>query len=227
MTCARVSWVPYKPVNGSGGGSSAGVPDQFEKKTWASIDAGETATVPIANGAIGVTEVSFVTAEKTSGAWIEVKREANVPAAAQSFGKKAYKYIEISKSPTLTEEQIKEANIKFKVEKSWLGTNGLSGPDVALFRYNNNQWVELPTTFNKDDGTYTYYSARSPGFSFFAIGGRPSVTSPASTSAESLVENTPEPSETPVMDVPVETVSATVPEAQGYTEEGKRLRGSV
>src|SRR3989339_133068 len=44
---------------GSGGGSSSGVVGQFANKVWTSINAGETATVPVANGALGVTEVSF------------------------------------------------------------------------------------------------------------------------------------------------------------------------
>jgi len=57
---------------GSSGGISSGVQGSFEKKVWTSIDAGETASVTLKNGVVGVTEVSLTVPSTVYGAWISV-----------------------------------------------------------------------------------------------------------------------------------------------------------
>ena len=64
---------------------------------------------------------------------------------------------------------IKEALIRFKVENSWLENNNVESGDVRIVRWDGSQWVQLSTTENTRDTTYTYYKKNTYGFSSFAI----------------------------------------------------------
>ncbi len=159
---------------GSSGGSTSAAAGQFAKEVWASINAGETATVEVENGEIGVTEVSFAVEDTTYGAWVKVEKVSSLPKSVKSFTKKKYKDIKI------TESNVKKAlkgnvDIDFIVTKVWLSEQGLGKTDVAMFRYVDEKWVELKTTVGIDDGTYVYYSAETPGFSYFVIGQKTGV----------------------------------------------------
>lgn len=154
---------------GSGGGTSSGVTGTFAKEVWTSINAGETAKVEVTNGAIGVTEVSFSVADTTYGAWLKVEKKDSLPSEVQSFSGKVYKNVEITES-NVKKALTGTAKIDFKVTKVWLSENGLGKTDLAMHRYADGKWNELKTTVGEDDGTYQYYSAETPGFSYFVIG---------------------------------------------------------
>ena len=156
-------------TGGSSGGSNTNVAGNFAKEVWSSINAGETATVEVNNGEIGVTEVSFVVEDTTYGAWVKVEKVASLPSSVKSFGKKIYKNVKI------TENNVKKAlsgnvEVDFKVTKAWLKENKLSKNNVAMFRYVDGKWTELKTTVGTDDGTYVHYTSETPGFSYFVIG---------------------------------------------------------
>lgn len=75
-------------------------------------------------------------------------------------------------------KRIKNATIRFKVENSWIGSNGLSVVDVKLYRWDNNNkgWIGLLTgVLNKDD-EYTYFESQTNNLSAsFAISGNVSA----------------------------------------------------
>ena len=205
---------------GSGGGVSSGVVGAFEKKVWTSINAGETATVPIENGVIGVTEVSFSVAKTTYGASMEIKKLASLPSTVSSFSKKSYRTLEITQINV--EKALKDiAVVKFKVEKAWLVDNKLEKAQVALHRYNNKQWNELPTSVGEDDGTYVYYSATTPGFSYFVIGEKTGKTGAAAAAVSEAVA--PVVSEELVTEELEETAATTVEEAVEPSTPGSKL----
>ena len=157
---------------GAGGGVPVNVAGTFAKEVWTSINAGETATVEVSNGAIGVTEVSFAVDQTTYGAWVKVERVETIPATVSSFTGEVYKNVKITESNVQKFLKDDKATIDFKVTKTWLSENKLSTNQVAMFRYVNNAWTELKTTLGEDDGTYVHYSAETPGFSYFVIGSK-------------------------------------------------------
>ena len=174
-------------AGGSGGGSSSVVPGQIKKEVWTSINAGETATVEVANRAICVTEVSFSVATTTYGAWVQVKKLDSLPSSVEAFDNTKYRSLEI------TERNIESAlsgtaTVKFKVENAWLSENSVSAANVALFRYVGSDWTVLPTTMGEDDGTYVYYSATTPGFSYFVIGEAKTTAAPVAAEETAPVE---------------------------------------
>jgi PGF-pre-PGF domain-containing protein len=63
-------------------------------------------------------------------------------------------------------------SIDFRVEKSWIQNKNIDKSLVTLDRYSDNKWDQLPTTLFGEDDTYYYYTAKTPGFSPFAIIGK-------------------------------------------------------
>ena len=83
------------------------------------------------------------------------------------------------------EDNLENAVICFKVEKSWLQDNGIDKASIAFNRYNDKKWNELPVTLLREDDEYLYFTADTPGFSPFAITGKP-------TAKENVIEILPE-----------------------------------
>jgi PGF-pre-PGF domain-containing protein len=64
---------------------------------------------------------------------------------------------------------IENAAVDFKVEKSWLKANGLDESSIVLNMYENGKWVEVPITITEQDSTYVYFTAEVSEYSTFAI----------------------------------------------------------
>ncbi len=60
------------------------------------------------------------------------------------------------------------ATIKFKAEKKWIADNGGDRNKVVIMRYHDS-WMALETIPIGEDDEYVFFSARTPGFSTFAI----------------------------------------------------------
>ncbi len=69
------------------------------------------------------------------------------------------------------EDNLENAVINFRVEKSWVKDRGIDQSSIVLNRYNEKKWNELPTTLSGEDDKYLYFKAEAPGFSPFAITG--------------------------------------------------------
>jgi PGF-pre-PGF domain-containing protein len=82
---------------------------------------------------------------------------------------KVYHYINIEKI-NITDSDINKVFIKFAVNKTWLTENGITFTNISLYRWANNIWNELPTTYLSEDTSEVLYQAESPGLSVFIIG---------------------------------------------------------
>ncbi len=69
-------------------------------------------------------------------------------------------------------ENLENASISFRVNRTWLSDNGIGENTITLYRYSNNTWNSLPTTLTGKDEDYFYFSSETPGFSPFAISGQ-------------------------------------------------------
>src|SRR3989344_243371 len=189
---------------GSSGGISSSVQGQLAKEVWTSINAGETASVKVENGAIGVTEVSFGVPATVYGAWVQVAKKDSLPSTVSKFEGKVYRNLEITKGPALNKEgSFTDATVKFKVEKAWLAEKQLTKEAVALHHYENGKWTQLQTQVGEDDGTYVHYSSKTPGFSYFVIGQKSGeVAAPAAGATEQPAAEEPatEPTAEPAME---------------------------
>ncbi|MCL7410295.1 MAG: PGF-pre-PGF domain-containing protein [Methanosarcinaceae archaeon] len=78
-----------------------------------------------------------------------------------------------------TSKELKDVKLQFVVPDEWFSDNGINPSEVALYRWSNDKWNQLPTTqTNENDwmpdkinmnANGMYYTALTPGFSTFAI----------------------------------------------------------
>jgi PGF-pre-PGF domain-containing protein len=69
-------------------------------------------------------------------------------------------------------DNIENAVVGFRVEKSWLEKNGVDTDDKDSLNlwYYDEKWSKLDTTkLDENNNTYVYYEAKTPGFGSFAI----------------------------------------------------------
>ena len=64
---------------------------------------------------------------------------------------------------------IEDAAVNFKVEKTWLQANSLDKSSIVLNMYDNDKWVAVPITITGQDSTYVYFTAEVSEYSTFAI----------------------------------------------------------
>ena len=188
--------------SGGGGGGAAAV---SESKTIASIKSGEAATAAFSKVAeLKLYEIS-----------IEVKRDASAvkitlsggslpsdisPPVAAGSGE-VLKYIQVEKA-NITDNDISRAALSFRVEKGWIETNNIDQSKVSLYRLEGKSWSRLQTVMTREDSSFAYYAAASPGLSLFAIAGE--KKSPSKSQQEAQPTQQPEGEQPAVESVPEE-----------------------
>lgn len=158
---------------GGGGGGFFGGPKISETSTISEIFPEQFKIFEIEQGDIlKIQGIEIESRSYASNVQIIVK-EASLPFAvsapiAPETGS-TYQYLEISKS-NIKDEDIKNAKVKFKVERSWINENSIDEDTVSMNRLEQN-WKKLPTIKLGEDESNVYYEAETPGFSVFAITG--------------------------------------------------------
>ncbi len=179
-----------------------------EQSTSQSNVAADTATeMSFSKEGLAVTNVEFTLNEEASNVRIIATSLLGKPSGVGDVtsAKDVYGYIEIS-HPTIDNSKFKTAKLNFKVEKTWMTSRDAKSEEITLYRYVDNAWTELKTSATTDDSKYYYFSAETPGFSYFAIGVKEAaVVTPVATT-------TTPPAETPVTTTtPAETPKTTTP----------------
>ena len=176
----------------AGGGSSGSTEGEKINKTYTSITAGVPKIISAADleaTKSDLIEISITLKERATSVSIAVEKLADKPSGVSDVSGVAYKYIIITKE-NLDDSNVAEGKIKFRVEKSWITTNNLDVSTISLYRYSNNAWNKLNTTKLSEDGTYVYFEAVTPGFSYFAISGSQvgaTTTTIAATTTTSII----------------------------------------
>ena len=109
-----------------------------------------------------------------------------------------YKYINIwvGKAGFATSDNIRDAQVEFRVNNSWLEEMAISADNIKLQRYNGTAWEVLPTILESNNTSYSIFEAQTPGFSPFAITAQGLLTS--------LVDNVTDTPFTHISDVGME-----------------------
>jgi PGF-pre-PGF domain-containing protein len=89
---------------------------------------------------------------------------------------------------------LENAVICFRVDKSWIQDKKINQSSIILNRYSEKKWKELPAYLLKQDDRYLYFTARTPGFSPFAITGK-TIVKEANNEVQpaTVIEIQPEP----------------------------------
>ena len=73
-------------------------------------------------------------------------------------------------------KNIENAVVSFKVEKAWMQDKKIDKASITLNRYSDKKWTQLPAILSGEDTSYLYFTAKTPGYSSFAITGKTTVT---------------------------------------------------
>lgn len=86
-----------------------------------------------------------------------------------------YKFVNIwvGNGGFATSDNIENATVYFKVEKSWLQDKNIDKSSITFNLYNDSKWNPLQTTLAGEDDKYLYFTNETPGLSSpFAITGK-------------------------------------------------------
>ncbi|MCZ7380258.1 MAG: PGF-pre-PGF domain-containing protein [Candidatus Methanoperedens sp.] len=127
----------------------------------------------------GIYEIIVMSHESQNNFAIRIEALKGRPKVATVSGPGIiYKYINIWAGTN----NIKEVPIKFRVENSWLQANGIAESDISMIIWDGGKWMQLETIEISKDAIHTYYEAKSPHLSSFAITGLKYAAIPEATS---------------------------------------------
>jgi len=211
--------------SGGGGGGAPSAPVTVTvgiTKEVGTIQAGKSKVVsfePSESDATGVVEIEISVVNTVSGVKVNVQKLKGKPTViTEKSSGMVYSYLDMS-IENAKDEDIENAEITFRVDKSWITDNDIDTSTIRLNRYHDGKWNPLPTQVTGEDDTYVHLTAQTLGFSIFAITGekkaevQPTVTVTA-TPAPVVGVTTPTPTLTPT---PTPVTGFRLPSIRGAT----------
>ncbi|AKJ40405.1 PGF-pre-PGF domain-containing protein [Methanosarcina barkeri] len=166
--------------SGSSGGTGGSPEPQSNVATkelsQTSITYGNSVNFNFPQNATPVTNINFdskKTVGKTTAIVEMLKNQSTLVSEPPSD--EVYKFVNIwvGNSGFATSDNIENATVYFKIEKSWLQDKNIDKSSVTFKRYNDSKWNPLQTTLAGEDNEYLYFIAETPGLSSpFAITGK-------------------------------------------------------
>ncbi len=188
-TASKTAAISVLTPNDSGGGSSSGSSSsggaggspepaknvQAKEISQAHVTSGKPVKFDFTKNATCVVYVSF-DAKKTAGKTTTIAEQLKAKSTLVSnlSSGDVYKYFNlwVGNAGFATEKNIENPVVCFKVEKSWLQDKNIDQNSIALNRYNEKKWSQMPAKLLREDEKYLYFTAETPEFSFFAITGK-------------------------------------------------------
>ncbi|MDD3247888.1 MAG: PGF-pre-PGF domain-containing protein [Methanosarcina sp.] len=164
----------------SGGGGGGGSPEparnvETKELSQVYITNGKAVEFDFAKNATCVVYVSF-DAKKTAGKTTTIAEELKKKSVLVSElpSDEVYKSFNVwvGNGGYATSKNIENPVLCFKVEKSWMQNKSIDRASIALNRYEDKAWVQLPVNLSEEDEEFLYFTAKVPGFSSFAITGK-------------------------------------------------------
>ena len=182
--------VSQSSSGGSGGGGGSPEPQsnvQTKELSQAFIASGKTVKFDFLRNATSVAYISF-DSKKTAGKTttiVEMLKGKSTLVSGLPSGE-IYKSLNIwvGNGGFATSKNIENSVVCFKVEKSWIQDKKIEQSSITLNRYSDKKWGQLPSSLLSEDNKYVYFTAKTPGFSPFAITGK-TIAKEAVTGAQS------------------------------------------
>ncbi|HWQ48142.1 MAG TPA: PGF-pre-PGF domain-containing protein [Methanosarcina sp.] len=169
--------------SGGGGGGAGGSPEpqtnvQVKELSKAQVSNGKPVKFDFAKNATCVVYVSF-DSKKTAGKITTIAEQLKAKSTLVSplnLGE-VYKYFNlwVGNSGFATPNNIENPVVCFKVEKAWIQDKKIDESSIVLSMFSDKKWDQLSTSLSGKDDKYLYFTAKTPGFSFFAITGKTPV----------------------------------------------------
>ncbi|MEM5772022.1 MAG: NosD domain-containing protein [Candidatus Aenigmatarchaeota archaeon] len=155
------------------------------------ISPGQSITYNFSLPKLDITDIILTFANSASGISIDVNQLLEPPTGIITPSGKVYAYITIDKT-NFKDSDISSVTIKFRIPISWLNENNIDENSIKLYKYENGEWKELPTSILSRDDKYIYYSATSQGLSIYSISGQvKTITAPSGEKPTAPTEEKP------------------------------------
>jgi PGF-pre-PGF domain-containing protein len=169
---SNLGYTVIAPISGGGGSStpSSGEPTLTKTTTIVNVNSGTPTTITSFEST-GVREIRIIMNQPTQNIKIQVLKYDTKPVnVSKNITGKNYRYLAINTENL--NDNLTSAIVKFEVDKSWVSDNNFQKEDVAVFKFDNltNEWKELETIFDFENGNYYVYRVELNSFSYFAIG---------------------------------------------------------
>lgn len=165
------------------GKQSGGVPSN--ERSWNIIKPGEWAELNIRDS--DLMKIEFVSNIYLRSVNMKITNLDSFPEDVIRYHKQYYGLFKIDTKNVV----ITDGKISFKISKQWINDLKLTREEIALFRYVGNNWIKLDTSYLNQDEDYFYYSADTPGFSYFMIAENGVVNPTIETIEEPVLEEKP------------------------------------
>ncbi|MDW7732623.1 MAG: leucine-rich repeat protein [Methanolobus sp.] len=103
--------------------------------------------------------------------------------------------IDVGSEGTISTDSADNVLIHFRVSREWIEENNIDVSTIRMTRYHE-QWQDLPTTYEREDDEFIYFTAQTSGFSIFSVVGNKIEETPiqetyasASPAEESQIES--------------------------------------
>jgi len=171
---------PDDIVNSGSSSSGGGSPEpttnvEVKESSQAIVASGNSAKFDFLKNSTSVVYVSFDSKKNIGRTTTTVEMLKNKSALTSKIPTgEIYKYLNIwvESSGFGTSKNIENSVVCFKVEKSWVQDEKIDKSTITLNRYSDKTWNQLPTTLSSEDDNYLYFTAKTSGFSEFAIMGK-------------------------------------------------------
>ncbi len=163
----------------SSGGGAGGSPEssrnvQVKELSQAFITNGKTVKFDFTKNATCVVYVSF-DSTKTFGKTTTIVemlkgKSTLVPELPSGEVYKSFN-VWVGNGGVATSKNIENPVVCFKIEKSWIKDKMIDQDSIILDRYSEKKWEQFPVNLSGEDDKFLYFTAKTSGFSSFAITG--------------------------------------------------------
>lgn len=124
-----------------------------------------------------IEKISFKNKKKIDEGSIKIKdlKKKRPKEIVSSAEKEIYSYFQIELN-NISNSEIEQTKIQFKVNKSWLKERKSKVSNIFLYKYKRGNWKRVPTKLVKETKKDYLFKAESKGFSYFSIGIKPERT---------------------------------------------------
>jgi len=190
----------HSSSSGGSGGGAGGSPEpaknvQAKDTTKVFIPNGKQVCFNFTNDVTVVESISF-TSKKTMGKTTAIVEDLKKKSTLVSDLPEGEVYrsfnVWVGNAGYGNSDNILNAAVEFKVEKSWMQENNIDQSSIVLYKYNDEseEWTELPVTLTGEDEDYLYFTAETPGYYSFVITGEKEIsTEPTATFKGSVVND--------------------------------------
>jgi PGF-pre-PGF domain-containing protein/uncharacterized repeat protein (TIGR01451 family) len=215
--------------SGSSSGGAGGSPEpqsnvEIKEISQTFVNSGKSVKFDFPRNATPIVYVSF-DSKKTTGKTttiIEMLKGKSTLVSGLPSGE-VYKSLNIwvGNSGFATPSNIENAVVCFKVEKSWIQDKKIDKSSITLNRYSDKKWEQLLTSLLKEDDKYLYFTAKTPGFSPFAITGKTTTGTEiqSATSTQTLEQENENTAEN-VEQIPEQKNNTSTPEKESKSTPG-------